>query len=504
MIEALLLAIVGLLLIILGITLFLQFKHRHKLNSEISKVNKTLQSSRRIYQLILENLDFNEVVQKIADTIPNELQFGTGVVSMLDEGKGVIRRIAASHTPEAKAAIEMIQESLKIPFHTIEISINDSHNLLARSIRERKPFVTTESYDVFGPVFSPENSKRLQEIMGIKTTLVYPIFMKDKPIGVFLASSKKEYNELTPFELDIINDFVNIVGIVLQNSQLYTSLKVTKDDLTKVNAEVHRVNEQLKQVDKLKDDFVSIASHELRTPMTAIRSYVWMAINRSDVQLSPRLKRYLERTLISTERLINLVNDMLNISRIESDHVEINPKPFALSTLINDVLFEVDAKAKEKKVKLVIQPQVVPNVFADADKVHQVLLNLIGNSLKFTPTDGHIEISTKTEGEYAVISITDSGVGISQEDLAKLFTKFGRLDNSYVATATSGGTGLGLYICKSLIELMGGKIKALSEGHGKGATFIFTLPLATAHLIKDDKYRFIPEGEAKSLEPATI
>jgi signal transduction histidine kinase len=295
------------------------------------------------------------------------------------------------------------------------------------------------------------------------------------------------------------------VGLVANLLAIAFRMQDTQVSLTRITQEVYKMNAQLHQLDKLKDDFVSIASHELRTPMTAIRSYVWMAINRSDMQLSERMKRYLQRTLISTERLINLVNDMLNISRIESGRVDIRPQPFSLGTLITDVIFEVDAKAKERGVTVVCPQVQLPNVFADADKVHQVLLNLIGNALKFTPKGGRIDLLTFSDGNYVEVSIKDNGVGISKEDLYKLFTKFGRLDNSYVAAATSGGTGLGLYICKSLVELMGGKIKASSEGIGKGTTFTFSLPIATAQMIKDaEDRRTLPRGEAKGLEPVAI
>ncbi len=489
------------LAVILVYSIFSNIRRKKDCDLQLGQMNQTLQSSRRIYQLILENLDFEIVVQKIADTIPHELQFGTGVVAMIDEQKRTLKRVAASKTPEAQSAIKM----LTVPFEKIEVSLDDQNNLMSRSLRERKPFISGNLYDVLGPVVSADEAKKVQEVMGTKTTLVYPIFLKEKPLGVFIASTKKEQSQLTSYELFIINDFVNIVGLVMQNSQLYTSLKIATNDLTRVNAEVSRINAQLQQLDKLKDDFVSIASHELRTPMTAIRSYVWMAINRSDIPLSDKLKKYLSRTLISTERLINLVNDMLNISRIESGRIAMKPVPFDLDTLIKDVMYEVEAKAKDRNVSLSVNNSEVPSVFADADKVHQILLNLIGNSLKFTNSGGKIVISFSSDGNFVKISITDSGVGIAGEDLSRLFTKFGRLDNSYVAAATSGGTGLGLYICKNLTELMGGRISATSEGLGRGTTFSFTLPVSTPQLIANaSKLNFIPVGEVKTLEPVAL
>ncbi len=262
-------------------------------------------------------------------------------MAIVDEHKQTIIRIAASETIEAQAAIQI----LKIPFSSIEIPINDSQNLMSRSIAEKKSFVTEDVYDVFHPVLTREEAHLIQKTMGTKTTLVYPIFLKDKPLGVFIASTNKKQSQLTESEFIIINDFVNIVGLVLQNSQLYTSIKQVKNDLSRVNNVVSVMNTRLQEVDKLKDDFVSIASHELRTPMTAIRSYSWMALHRSDIPLSVKMTRYLERTLVSTERLISLVNDMLNVSRIESGRIEITPESFAIDNLVDEVLIEIEGQS---------------------------------------------------------------------------------------------------------------------------------------------------------------
>lgn len=453
-------------------------------------------ASKRIYKLVLENLNFETVVQRVADAIPEELQFGTGVVSILDEEKGVIRRIAASQTKEAQDAIK----ALKVPFKNIEISVSDPNNLMAKAIRENKFFVTTDVYDVLGPVLNRAEAQEIQKIMGTSTTLIYPISSGNAPIGVFIASTKKKHEELTLQEYSIINDFVNIVGIALQNSKLYSSLQKTSEKLA-------IANQRLKKFDQLKDDFVSLASHELRTPMTAIRSYAWMALYRPDMKLSEKMEKYLTRILMSTERLINLVNDMLNISRIESGRIDIIPEAVDLISLCKDIADEVYySKGVSKKVEIVILEKPTPKVFADPDKLRQVFLNLVGNALKFTPNGGSITFSFFSDGKVVETSIKDTGVGISKEDLSKLFQKFGRLDSSYVAAATSGGTGLGLYISKKLVELMHGRIWASSEGLGKGTIFTVSLPVASAATLQHaDLFRVKARGgEAKGLESVAI
>ncbi|MBI2021612.1 HAMP domain-containing histidine kinase [Candidatus Daviesbacteria bacterium] len=331
--------------------------------------------------------------------------------------------------------------------------------------------------------------------------VISPIHLNKKLAGavIFGISNENQTSAVLSAENELVYQILsNLISSAYRLQDIQTSL-------TQVTQEVYKVNLQLHQLDKLKDDFVSVASHELRTPMTAIRSYAWMALNRPDVPLSDKLKRYLSRTLLSTERLINLVNDMLNISRIESGRVEILPKVFDIKTLVADVMNEVFARAKERNLNLRVEHTQVPQVFADPDKVHQVLLNLVGNALKFTPVNGAVTVSFFSDGKVVEISVKDSGVGIAKEDLPRLFKKFGRLDNSYVAIATSEGTGLGLYISKSLIELMKGTIIVRSEGVGKGATFTFSLPAATEEVLKEaDKYTIKAKGEAKLLEPAAV
>ncbi|MBI2196799.1 HAMP domain-containing histidine kinase [Candidatus Daviesbacteria bacterium] len=304
------------------------------------------------------------------------------------------------------------------------------------------------------------------------------------------------YNQKTK---DLEERNKRLVVLTQENTEVNQQLRNTLSLLAKAN-------DRLKELDRLKDDFVSIASHELRTPMTAIRSYAWMALHRSDVPLSKTLEKYIVRVLVSTERLINLVNDMLNVSRIEAGKIEINPEPIDPLLLIKDIVDEVYySKSEEKKIEFEILEKQCPKIFADPEKLRQVFLNLVGNSLKFTPDGGKISFDFFCDGKTVEIAVLDTGIGISKDDLSKLFHKFGRLDNSYTATATSGGTGLGLYVSKSLIELMHGKIRAYSQGINKGSVFIVSVPVATPETLKNiDSFRIKPKGEAKGLEPVAI
>lgn len=352
---------------------------------------------------------------------------------------------------------------------------------------------------LWGRIFVTSDLSLLQKPMPqIKTLVLSPIMRANNLIGVLTLGTQREQTLLIDEEKELIMIITNLVNFSFK-------MQDVEETLSQVTEEVYKMNSKLHDLDKLKDDFVSIASHELRTPMTAIRSYAWMALNRSDAQLSEKMKKYLQRTLVSTERLINLVNDMLNVSRIESGRLEILPRVMDLQNLMGEVMVEIDAKAKEKNLKLQIATTPIPKVFADPNKVHQILLNLLGNALKFTKDGGIIAISYFNDGYSVEVSIHDDGVGIAKEDLPRLFNKFSRLDNSYIAASSTGGTGLGLYICKSLVEMMRGKIWAKSDGEDRGTTFVFSLPIATPQVLKEaEKYHYKPDGEARFLEPVAI
>ena len=354
-----------------------------------------------------------------------------------------------------------------------------------------------------------EEGEFKQLLRSLDVAILKVLAVKDTVVGLLILGTKASGEIYSDQDLKVLEITTPEIALAIQNAQSYDKIRkfnlTLTEEVKKATYDLQNANNRLRELDRLKDDFVSLASHELRTPMTAIRSYAWMALYRSDVPLSDKMKRYLTRTLMSTERLINLVNDMLNISRIESGRVEISPVAFDIRTLARDVTYEVEVKAQEKDLKIHVMNSEIPKVFADPDKVHQILLNLISNSMKFTPNGGEIYVSFFTDGQIVDTSVKDTGVGISKEDLPQLFGKFGRLESSYLAAGITGGTGLGLYICKNLIGLMKGKIWAESEGVNKGTKFTFSLPIATPEVLKEaDKYARKVEGEALYLEPVAI
>jgi PAS domain S-box-containing protein len=239
--------------------------------------------------------------------------------------------------------------------------------------------------------------------------------------------------------------------------------------------EKKRYEERLKELDTMKSDFVSSVSHELRTPLTAIKGSVDNMLDGLTGALNEKQTRYLVRIKSNADRLSRLINDLLDLSRIEAGKIELKPVRVDLGRLASDIAETLRPIAAEKLIDLDVA-SVEPGITAraDRDKITQVLMNLIGNALKFTPPNGKVTVAVERNGDNWVrVSVSDTGPGIARGEAAKIFDKFYQIANA--DKQKTRGTGLGLSISKSLVEMHRGKIWMDSEV-GRGSTFCFTLP----------------------------
>jgi PAS domain S-box-containing protein len=230
-----------------------------------------------------------------------------------------------------------------------------------------------------------------------------------------------------------------------------------------------------REVDRMKTEFVSLVSHELRTPLTSIKGYTEIVLDGDAGEINEEVEEYLGIVFNNAERLVALVNDLLDISRIESGRVQLKHEAVDLNEIVQSVVATMQQSIIEKGqiLKVEIDPAAT-KVQGDKNKLVQVLTNYVSNAHKYTQTDGTIHLLIRKKNDFAAITVSDDGFGISPEDQARLFTRFYRVDNSM--TREVGGTGLGLSIVKQLIELMGGEVGVESE-LGKGSSFWFTVPL---------------------------
>jgi PAS domain S-box-containing protein len=231
--------------------------------------------------------------------------------------------------------------------------------------------------------------------------------------------------------------------------------------------------------DRAKSEFISTVSHELRTPMTAIKGYTDLLYGGAVGSLNDNQKHFLSVIQNNTGRLIALINDLLDISRIETGRVRFETAPVKLGDVIADVVEAMAARAQQRKLNLSYEVDAgIPEVMGDRDRLHQVLTNLVGNAINYTP-EGSVMIEATDVGMAVQVSVRDTGVGIDPEEIGRIFDRFYRSDDPVVQAAS--GTGLGLPIVKMFVEMHGGRVWVDSE-QGKGSTFTFILPARGAEL----------------------
>lgn len=270
----------------------------------------------------------------------------------------------------------------------------------------------------------------------------------------------------------------HMVQMEVQREFEFSSLPVKNVDQTYIGQLYvwHDVTQE-RAVERMQSEFVAMVSHELRTPLTSIKGYINLMLADDEVGgLNSLQREFLQVSLNNARRLEGLVNDLLDISRLESGKIEIYPEPFDITHLITELTpsFQPGWDAKQQTFTLCL-PDESLLVCGDPGRVAQILTNLLSNAHKYTPEGGHITLSVEAQGTVARLAVTDTGIGLSTEEQAHLFTRFYRALNPQ--TETINGTGLGLAISRSLVELQGGEMQVESKP-GQGSTFRFTLPLA--------------------------
>ncbi len=258
----------------------------------------------------------------------------------------------------------------------------------------------------------------------------------------------------------------------MHEAQEGTKLLVRRD------LELNRANEKLQKFDEAKSDFISVVAHQLRTPLSGIRWTLHMLLNGDLGDLNNDQKTFLMKSYESNNRMITLVNDMLDADRIQAGKVKYNLTCINLVDLMDNVIFEISPQASKKGISIEFKSKLenLPEVCVDAETIRAVIQNLLENAIKYTMTSGKIYIDAQNKGEFLEVSIQDNGIGIPESQKKNVFEKFFRAKNAI--KFETDGSGLGLNISKTIVEKNGGKIWFESE-ENKGTTFYFTLPLWT-------------------------
>jgi signal transduction histidine kinase len=302
---------------------------------------------------------------------------------------------------------------------------------------------------------------RTMQKSGFNEIVVVPLTAKDHNLGLlcFLTTG---HEKVRPNKLNALGPLSSQLAVALRNIQF--------------TEELARKNDELTHLDQLKSDFMATMSHELRTPLTSVIGYSDMLLSGVTGELNEKQAQFVESILKNGEHLLNLINDVLDLTKIEAGRLELNHEPVDLRSALLGVLPIVKPRAADKRIKIsTFLPTDVPPIDADPAKLNQILLNLLTNAIKYTHESGSVSVEARLKEGFVEIWVTDTGIGITQDDIGKIFQRFTQVDSS--ASRSQGGTGLGLAITKELVELHGGEIRVVSK-LGKGSSFVFTMPIS--------------------------
>jgi PAS domain S-box-containing protein len=323
---------------------------------------------------------------------------------------------------------------------------------------------------MFSSLFVPDNSIILQEKSG-QNALNSIISNKMETVRLRKDGTK-------------INVSMTISPILNEDKRIIGLFDIIRDITENKLAEqrLKEANIGLKRADELKTQFLSIISHEMRTPITPIKAQLQMILAGYFGELTEKQKNSLEMIQRNTDRLDRFIGEVLDISKLEAQVMKFNLVPADLNEIIVNSVETMKIQAFNKNQKLIFKEDKVPEIVIDKDRITQVIMNLINNAIKFTDVGGVIEIELSSDIDHAMVKVKDNGIGIKKEDIDSLFKPFQQLDSTY--GRKYGGSGLGLAICKRIITYHGGTIWVESEP-GKGSTFQFMIPYA--HKNKGEK-----------------
>ena len=366
-------------------------------------------------------------------------------------------RIIGAHRKEpeieAMSEIEEIASGLHKKVHTVELeTANDNEKALNEHLKKN-------DFEVMARLVS---------------TLEYEV----KGIGYIFIGPKRSGSLFSKKDLKIIEIIANELVIAVENvlrfeeiEEFNVTLQKKIDDATK---ELKASNDKLRALDEAKDEFVSMASHQLRTPLTSIKGYISMVLEGDAGKINDTQKEMLGQAFFSSQRMVYLISDLLNVSRLKTGKFIIETKPVYLPDLVEDEINQLQEGAKSKKLTLSFtKPKSFPTLKLDDMKIRQVVMNFTDNALYYTPTGGKIEVSLRETPKSIEFTVKDNGIGVPKEQQPKMFTKFYRADNA--RKARPDGTGLGLFMAKKVIIAQGGSV-IFDSKEGKGSTFGFSFP----------------------------
>ena len=408
---------------------------------ELARSVEELRALGDVSQAVNSTLDLETVLSTIVTKATQLARTDAGAIYVLDE---------AAREFQLRATYNMSEELIA--------ALRDQHAILSDAVAAATAAGGPEQIaDLRQEPSTPVNETILRA--GYRARLLVPLHAPDGPVGA-LVVRRKEPGEFIKNTVDLMQTFAAQSVLAIQNARLFS--------------EIGEKSRQLEVASQHKSQFLANMSHELRTPLNAILGYTELILDNIYGEVPDKARVTLERIQNNGRHLLGLINDVLDLSKIEAGQLSLSLTDYSIKDVVHNVYGAVESLATAKNLALKVElPTDLPPARGDERRLTQVLLNLVGNAIKFTDT-GEVAIKTSNVDGTLTVAVHDTGPGISEADQGKIFEEFQQADSS--STKQKGGTGLGLAIAKRIIEMHGGRLWVESE-LGHGSTFSFTVPV---------------------------
>ena len=447
---------------------FVESRHEELREAYLEQEQTRVELRRKVAQLTAlhragllfsSTLDREALMQKVLEALTSDLQYDRAMISFYDPVRRVVK----------DARLLGVSPEIQAFARAREIPVTDPMSPEGIVLLQGQPLLIGDVQAVWDRMH-PLN-QQLASLTQTKALIAVPLKTKDRILGS-LTVDRIQAHSLTQDDLELMMTVAHQVAIALDNASAYEQIE---DLNVGLEAKVRERTAELEQADRLRSQFLSHVSHELKTPLTSIKGFLQNLLDGLTGPLNEKQQRYLSRMLDNSDRLIRMIEDLLDRTRIQSGRLDLVPGEIDLGHCVADAVEQLRLLAQAKRQTLeAVVPPVPLMVWADRDRLIQIVTNLVQNAVKFTPEGGSIMVTVRQENQtLAGVSVRDTGPGIPPEFLDQIFDPFFR-----VKQARSGmkGLGLGLSIVRTLVELQGGTIVARSEP-GQGAELSFTIPL---------------------------
>lgn len=420
----------------------------------------------RLNKELTSTIQINEVMSSVLRAMENVVRAEKSIILLRDSKNTIFEPCGNLNAADFHAAIDIHNPLVKHFTYDQNIIVDDRLRAENQNMQSAKKRNETEHVE--------------RALTWLDVTAVVPLFVHNQLTGLFLLGGKLSGEPFRQEDIDFLNSFAPSAAIALENARLYQESQEfgnrLKEEVESATKNLQLANHQLRQLDEAKSEFLSIASHQLYTPLTAIRGYLSMIQEGDYGPMVAKQQPIIDILTQSAERLIELIKNLLDISRIESGRFELSLEEVNVAQMAKEIVQDLMPNAMTKNLHLLFHesPQPVANVIADRERLRQVMLNFVDNAIKYT-NRGHVDATVRQEHNNLIFSVTDTGKGLNQEEISRLFTKFTRVGGA--SRYHTEGTGLGLYIARKIIHEHHGEVQAASPGKEKGSTFTMIMPV---------------------------